>query len=246
MLRKAVELGNTRRGGLASIVKPGDWVVIKVDMRPCADGSATDTRVVKSLVDWLVEHSPARKITIAEGQRCQQQWPDDWATMVADLSRRHPSLTLDFADLNLDEVLELPVPGKPSATRNRDGVYFVPRTIQQCDRLISVAPLKTHPRTGVSLSIGNYFGIAPASKYGASGDGLFQLGEPHEVLMDLFSFHTADYAILCGGAHGNMIIAGAGAPAVDAVGAAVMGIDPSGIPHLNLAAKKATGSWTSI
>jgi len=231
-------LGNTRRGGLASIVKPDDWVVIKVDISTCVAGSVTDPRVVRSLVDWLVENSRARRITIAEGLGCQQGRPDGWTALVTDLSRHHPSLTLYFADLNLDEILELPVPGKPSAGRNPDGVYFIPRTIQECDRVISVAPLKRHPRTEVSLSIGNYFGIAPASKYGPSGDGLFELGESHEVLMDLFSFHTADYAILV---HRNVIIAGANAPAVDTVGAAVMGIEPYGIRHLNLAAKKGYG-----
>jgi uncharacterized protein (DUF362 family) len=278
MLRKAIELGNTRRGGLLSIVKPDDWVVIKVDTRRCqcpgeghVAGSVTDLRVVKSLIDWLVEHQRGSRITIADAPGNRQPaapstavtdvWQTDWDGAFGGLSYRelvagfskHSTAKVDFIDLNVDEILELPVPGKPSASRNPDGLYHIPQTIQQCDRVISVAPLKTHPRTAVSLSIGNYFGIAPASRYGVSGSDLFKLGEPEEVLMDLFSFHTADYAILGGswgmagegtearGIHQNVLLAGVNAPAVDTVGAAVMGIAPSGIRHLNLAAKKGYG-----
>jgi uncharacterized protein (DUF362 family) len=144
----------------------------------------------------------------------------------------------------------MPVQGGVTASKNPDGVYHVPRTIQQCDKLISVAPLKTDAAMGVFLSIGNYFGIAPGSKYGFPKKDLLKLGEPHEVLLDLFSYHPAEFAILGGSwgiegdgpdapggtsIHHNLIIAGGSAVAVDAVAASVMGFDPTRIELLDLA-----------
>ncbi|MBI3696208.1 MAG: DUF362 domain-containing protein, partial [Acidobacteria bacterium] len=123
---------------------------------------------------------------------------------------------------------------------------------------ISVAPLKTHRLTGVSLGMKNYFGIGPGAKYGFPKQGLHKLGAPDEVLVDLFAFHPADYAILGGSwgvegdgpywpgarsVHHNVIVAGADTVAVDSVGASVMGFDPVNIRHLPLAADKGFGIW---
>jgi uncharacterized protein (DUF362 family) len=105
-----------------------------------------------------------------------------------------------------------------------------------------VAPLATSEQTGVSLSVANYRGIAP-------GDHL-KLGQPDEVLVDLFSYHPADYAIV-GGAwgiegggrsvHHNVLVAGANAVSVDAVGAAIMGFEPTRVAHLALAQRRGFG-----
>jgi len=148
------------------------------------------------------------------------------------------------------------VPGKALARSNPQGIYTIPKTIQQCDRLISVAPLKTHSMTGVSLAMKNYFGIGPGAKYGFPKDGLHKVGHPNEVLVDLFGFHPADYAIAGGcwgvegdgphapGAHSihhNVIIAGANAVAVDAVAAAVMGFRAAELPYLGMAERHGFG-----
>ncbi|MGA9623467.1 MAG: hypothetical protein WBQ65_03275, partial [Bryobacteraceae bacterium] len=58
MLRKAISLGTSRRGGLTGIVASDDWVVIKprIQTDPYLRGSVTDLRVVRSLIEFLVEH----------------------------------------------------------------------------------------------------------------------------------------------------------------------------------------------
>jgi hypothetical protein len=182
MLRKAIELGGKRRGELASVIGPEDWVVIKTDITACygldagaryVPGAVTDLRVVRSLIAYLVEHKLGQRFTIAEGSGQWQPiehshkpvdgWTTDWGgafgglsykSMVAELSKRHPNLQFDLVDLNFDESIEMPVPGGVSAKDNPNGMYYVPATIQQCDKLISVAPLKTHPALTVSLSRG--------------------------------------------------------------------------------------------
>jgi len=50
----------------------------------------------------------------------------------------------------------LPVPGKALAHNNPGGRYTVPKVVQQCDKLITVAPLQTDASSGVSLSVKNY------------------------------------------------------------------------------------------
>lgn len=283
MVRKAIELGNTRRGGLASIVAPDDWVVIKPDVSACyglgpADGpshcpyvhgTVTDLRVVKSVISFLAERKRAGRITIAEGS-CQWKprersklstdgWTTDWGGaygglsykgMVQEFSRRYPSIEFEIVDLNFDDHFEAPLatrPGRP---------YAIPKTIRSCDKLISIAPLKTDARCGVALTLANYTGIAPGSRYGFPKTGLDALGAPDEVMLELFLHHPADYSILggCwglegdgphapGGAsvHHNVIIAGANATAVDTVGAAVMGFEAGSIPYLQRLARLGMG-----
>src|SRR5690242_17843503 len=242
---------------------------------PYLAGTVTDLRVIRALIEYLAEHKYGARITIAEGsgewlpvERSKSPvdgWTTDWGgafgglsykTMVQEFTRRYPEIRFETVDLNFDPVVELPVPGKALARNNQDGTYAIPKTIQQCDRLISVAPLKTHAMTGVSLAMKNYFGIGPGAKYGFPKDGLHKLGHPDEVLVDLFSFHPADYAIVGGSwgvegdgphapgarsVHHNAIIAGANALSVDAVAAAVMGFKVSDLPYLSMAERRGFG-----
>jgi uncharacterized protein (DUF362 family) len=269
MLRKAISLGTTRRGGLAAIVAPDEWVVIKPRIETCYEpgpgyirGSVTDLRVVRSLIEFLAEHKCGARFTIAEGSGEWQPrerskaavdgWTTEWGgefgglsydKMIRELSQKYPKMAFDRVDLNFNEAIELPLRGKALA-------YFIPKTIQQCDRIITVAPLATSEQTGVSLSVANYWGIAPGARYGFPKTGLLKLGQPDEVVVDLFSYHPADYAIV-GGAwgvegggravHHNVLIAGANAVSVDAAGAAVMGFDPTGVAHLVLAERRGFG-----
>ena len=243
---------------------------------PYLAGAVTDLRVVHALLTYLAEHKYGARITLAEGsgewlpvERSKSPvdgWTSDWGgafggltyrKMVEEFTRRYPEIRFEIVDLNFDSVVELPVPGKALARNNPQGTYGIPKTIQQCDRLISVAPLKTHAMTGVSLSMKNYFGIGPGAKYGFPKDGLHKLGDSAEVLVDLFSFHPADYALVGGSwgiegdgphapgarsVHHNVIIGGANAVAVDAVAAAVMGFKPAELPYLAMAEKRGFGA----
>jgi hypothetical protein len=276
MLRKAISLGTTRLGGLTTIVASDDWVVIKSAIETCYGlaprylrGSVTDLRVVRSLIEFLVEHKCGARFTIAEGSGEWQPrekskaavdgWSTEWGgefgglsydKMIAELSRKYPKIAFDRVDLNFDESIALPLHGKALARNNPENAYFVPKTIQQCDRIISVAPLATGERTGVSLSVANYWGIAPGAHYGFPKTGLLKLGQPDDVIVDLFSYHPADYAIV-GGAwglegggrsvHHNVLVAGTNAVSVDAVGAAIMGFDPTAVAHLALAQRRGFG-----
>ncbi len=240
-------------------------------------GSVTDLRLMRCLIAYLVEHKHGRRITIAEGSPAWKPiahskasvdgWTTDWGgafdglsykSLIEGFSDRHPDLEFDLVDLNFDTTVDTPVGGQPFAANNQNGMYYLPATIQECDRLITVSPLKIDPRMGVSLSLGNYRGIAPGSQYGFPKTGLDRLGDPDAVVADLFSLRPADYAIV-GGSWGveadrpsgtgtrsvrhNVIVAGPNAVGVDAVAASVMGFDPSSIEHLRYAESLGLGDW---
>ncbi len=251
--------------GLAPSVKDGGA------HQPYIAGSVTDLRVVRAVIRYLVENKCGARITIAEGS---EQWlpvekskspVDGWTTewggafgglsyrkMVAEFSKQHPGVRFEIADLNFSESLELPVPGKALARQNPSGAYAIAKLIQQCDKLISIAPLKTDARTGVALTFNNYFGIAPGAKYGFPKSALLKLGSPEEVMVDLFRYHPADYCILGGpfgvegdgpdgpgavAVHHNLLVTGTNALSVDAMATLLMGFKPEEVPYFALAEK---------
>ncbi len=245
MLRLAVELGGGRRGGLVTAIGRDDWVVLKIRAQSCP-GAITDPRLVAGVLRYLAERGLGRRFSIVEGAGC------DWASatsagfdglsyraMVDTLARQYPALRYELIDLTTAPSLEMPVEGRVFASRNPKGIYRVPRVLRECDKVISMAPLATMTGTGVALSMMSYLGFSPGMR-------VEDLGDPGEVAVDLFSFHPADYAIIGGartadGRRHNVIIAGTNAPAVDAVGAAVMGLDSNAIRHLELAVQHGYG-----
>ena len=284
-VRKAIEMGSTRAGDLSTMIGPDDWVVIKTNISTChglapsitdggahqpyVPGTVTDLRVVRAVINYLVEKKCGARITIAEGS---EQWltaekskspVDGWSSewggafeglsyrkMVAELSARHRGIRFDIADLNADDSIQLPVPGKAIAGNNPGGTYSIGKVIQQCDKLISIAPLKTDARTGVALTFNNYVGIASGAKYGYPKAGLWKLGSPEQVVVDLFGYHPADFCFLGGpygiegdgpdgtgatSVHHNLLIAGTKAGSVDAVAAMLMGFNPAEVPYLAIA-----------
>ncbi len=243
---------------------------------PYIPGSVTDLRIVRAVISYLAEKRRGLRFTIAEGsggwrpsERSNSPvdgWNTDWGgafgglsyrKLVEELSKQYPGIRFEIADLNFADSLELPVPGKAMASNNPGGRYHIPKIIQQCDRLISVTPMKTDSITGVSLSVKNYFGIAPGSKYGFPKRELFKLGAHDEIMLDLFSYHPADFAIVGGcwgvegdgpegpgasSVHHNLILAGAKAFCVDAVAATLMGFQPAELPFLIEGDKRGYGS----
>ena len=238
--------------------------------QPYIAGSVTDPRIVRTVISYLAERKRGLRFTIVEGS---SQWlpmerskspVDGWSTewggafdglsyrkLIAELTSRFPGVRFEIADLNFADSLEMPVPGKALARNNPGGAYTIPKVIQQCDKLISVAPLKTDASSGVSLSVKNYMGIAPGSKYGFPKDALLKLGSADEVMFDLFGYRPADLAVLGGcwgvegdgaSVHHNLAIAGMKALCVDVVAATIMGFKVEELPFLALGEKQGFGT----
>jgi len=112
--------------------------------------------------------------------------------------------------------------------------------------LISVPKLKLHRITGVTLSLKNMMGTV--SRKGSMHSHL------SKNIADLASIVKPSIAVIDGIVAGeghetsenpvemNLVIAGTDPVAVDAVGAAVMGVSPKDIKHLCLAEEKGLGT----
>lgn len=229
-----------------------DWVVMLVRGEDGPPGSGTDPRVARSVLRTLVKLGRGKRFTIARGSAREiDGFSGDWRRLVADMNRFAPALRFELVDLNNDAWIEAPTFDRHMASRNPTGSYAVAKTIRECDRVISVAPLATDPLTGVALAASNFWGIAPGAVYGYPKKKLLDLGAPEEVLLDLYLHQPSRYNILGGSmavegdggtpVRHNVVIAGLSTTAVDAVGAAVMGFDPKRLPLLELFEKRGFG-----
>ncbi|MEM1540112.1 MAG: DUF362 domain-containing protein [Candidatus Bathyarchaeia archaeon] len=214
------------------LIKP-NYIVAK---HP-STGMTTDSRVVEGVVKFLNEHLVSDLI-IGEGSG----WADTFeAFKVAGVDKVAEKWNVKLVDLNKDRFVEV-YPPNPLALRR---VIVAETALKSC--IVSVPKLKIHRLTVVTLGIKNMMG-ALASK------GLLHNGNLHENIADLASALkpslTVIDGIIAGEGHEtngrpvemNLVIAGADPVAVDAVGAAVMGVSPTEVKHLVLAEKKGLGT----
>jgi len=200
-------------------------------------GITTDGRVVEGVVKFLKEHGK-NNIIIGEGSG----WADTFeAFKVAGIDKISEKWKVKLVDLNKDVFVEV-YPPNPFALKK---VKVAKTALESI--IISVPKLKVHRLATVTLGIKNMMG-ALASK------GSMHNGRLNENIADLASMLkpslTVIDGIIAGEGHetsGNpvkmdLIIAGTDPVAVDAVGAAVMGIQPAEVKHLVLAERKGLGT----
>lgn len=153
---------------------------------------------------------------------------------------------IPFADLNYEEV---------GWRRNRGrfsrlpGIFF-PRTVLEADLIVSMPKMKTHHWVGVTCATKNLYGILPGIKYGWPKNVLHHNGIPQTVadiaasaprtiaIVDGIDCMEGDGPILGSLKHMGLVLIGAALPAVDATAARIMGLEPSRIEYLQLAARR--------
>ena len=200
-------------------------------------GITTDGRVVEGVVKFLKEHGK-NNIIIGEGSG----WADTFeAFKVAGIDKISEKWKVKLVDLNKDVFVEV-YPPNPLALKKVEVAKTALESV-----IISVPKLKVHRLATVTLGIKNMMG-ALASK------GSMHNGRLNENIADLASVLkpslTVIDGVIAGEGHetsGNpvkmdLVIAGTDPVAVDAVGAAVMGIQPAEVKHLVLAEKKGLGT----
>jgi uncharacterized protein (DUF362 family) len=271
MTRLAVQ----RAGGLAYVIQPGDWVVIKVNILRFRGqsgynvGVASDLRIVRSLIQQLIEEGDADRISVVEGKQWRTEdggwqavYPEfgglSYTGMLAELQAANSGVTIDYVDLDYPPYTNSPVPGGGLS----QDYYTMPDAILNCDRLIAVPAMKTHTWARVTLANKLYIGATPASfynsgLYGGSWDhGNLPHGPLDRTICDLVSYHPADLSVVGGiwGIEGNgpagsgsirrnIILASKDIVAADAVSAAAMGFNPWDIDYLHLAHNKGFGIY---
>jgi len=219
----------------------GKPILIKpnyINSKHPSTGITTDGRVVEGAVKFLKENKIGEKVLIGEGSG----WADTFeAFKVAAVDMVAKRWDVKLVDLNKDDFVEVHPPCPYSLRKIKVAKTALESTI------ISVPKLKLHRIATVTLSLKNMMG-ALASK------GSMHNGRLSKNIVDLVSVLKPSVSVIDGIIAGeghetsgnpvemNLIIAGTDPVAVDAVGAAVMDIQPSDVKHLVLAGKKGLGT----
>jgi hypothetical protein len=172
-VRRALDL-DTSETNLRKVIKPSDWVIVKINMvcAPIGDslgarrnetfwrdgiehwGDVTDARVVKSVVNYMVEKIKPKRITIVEGSGTwaargkrgqgpqyerysydEDGWNVRWRgfdnicyrEMCEEFTHSQTRTKVDYVDLNEDAYCFVPVPGgafQRTEVKSRNGKRF--------------------------------------------------------------------------------------------------------------------------
>ncbi|MEM3874999.1 MAG: DUF362 domain-containing protein [Candidatus Bathyarchaeia archaeon] len=239
-IETTVKAINAVKSDLDAVLSAEKPILIKpnyITAQHPSTGVTTDGRVVEGVVKFLKEHGKDN-VVIGEGSG----WADTFeAFKVAGIDKISKKWKVELVDLNKDAFVEV-YPPNPLALKK---VKVAKTALESV--IISVPKLKLHRLATVTLGIKNMMG-ALASK------GSMHNGRLHANIADLASVLkpslTVIDGIIAGEGHetsGNpvkmdLVIAGTDPVAVDAVGAAVMGVSPTEVKHLVLAKKRGLGT----
>mgnify|MGYP001194318432 CR=1 FL=1 len=215
-------------------------IVVKVGLveaRPPDQHVAPHPQVVAGLLDQLRRHAPpGATLCLAEGAGHERD--TEYVLERTGLARVLAERDVPFVDLNVDDLVRVPVP-EPVALRE----FMLPRTVVEADVVVSLAKLKTHHRAGVTLGMKNLFGCVPGAVYGFPKTKLHYTGTARAIA-DLASIIRPQLTVLDGvwamegtgpidgrPRHVGVIIAGESAATTDAATARLMGFSPLLIPQ---------------
>jgi uncharacterized protein (DUF362 family) len=242
--------------GLRELIKPGVRIAIKAnltggtwwdtpDKPPATEFFVTHPAVVGALCAWLRE-AGAERLVVVDGLGDETSF-SAWGyremaalqgVELVDLCKPDPS----------PGYYRFLVPGEPLAYE----FFYMNGVIREVDLLFSVAKMKCHTTTGVTLSMKNLFGMVPISEYRYSPaennrsafheSTVFDTRVP-KVIMDLnraapITFSLIDGIFTAEAGAGpwdtamsqvkpGLLVAGLNPVATDAVAAALMGFDPT-------------------
>ncbi|MEW6624666.1 MAG: DUF362 domain-containing protein [Bacillota bacterium] len=222
-----------------------------VHPKKSGSGHITDSRIVFALVELLLETGFKEK-SIVLGEGCGVGFA--FATTLnetmecvkaAGLQPIKEKYGIDIVDLNKDVAVEMDVPDPLVMDKVK-----IAKTVLESDLIINLPVMKTHIRTGVTLSLKNMKGVLP----GIEKRKTHKLGID-EGIADLNSLVRTSLSVVDGivGMEGNweyprdcvplgLLIAGKDPVAVDTVCSKIMGFDPQKIRHINRAAEKQVGT----
>lgn len=270
LVREAVEKG----GGFDKVIRPGDAVLIKPNLVtnvPNGTGATTDVRVAEAVARMALDCG-AKRIVFAEGSstnRGQKSYNSDVTERCfsesgyADLAKKMGAKLIDLNDAGERA-------GGRELVKNvglnhglKKKSYWISKYLFDADCIISVPVLKNHRYAGLTLSLKNYIGIAPADIYQAPGVLPSKFGLDHSTLglaqhiVDLVMIRPPDYAVIdaivglasgekypwFAGPKGPMraILAGRDPVAVDTAACIAMSYEPKTIGHLVFASAVGLG-----
>lgn len=228
--------------GAGDILNKYERVLIKpnyVNASHPSTGVTTDPRVVKSIVEYLLDRGWSNKeFAVGEGGMANYDTMETFKAV--GLVDQLKDLDVKLIDLNAEPHVDVSIPGGKSLKSVKVAKSFV-----DYDCILSVPKLKVHVWSLSTLSMKNMMGgILPK---GIMHDDL------HQKIVDLNRAFGAELTVIdgivgcqshelaCDPINSNVIIAGEDFVATDAVGSFLMGLCEEGVPYLTLARKAGLG-----
>lgn len=235
MVHETLKLLNARK-----IVSPSAKILVKPNCicpQHPSTGITTDAQVVEGIIDFLKE-ADATDITIGEGGNKYTDKTFD-ITGMRRVAIKHGVKLVNF---NNDEYETVTI---PFAT----ALHEVPisKTVLESTCIVNVPKLKMHHMAQITLSIKNLMGVIVGDR------GAIMHTEIDHKLVDLASVVKPQLNVIDGivgsemdeergyPIQTNVIIAGENMVATDAVGSAIMGVNPATVRHLKLAEERNLG-----
>ncbi len=197
----------------------------------------THPMVIRAAAEAFL-HLGAAKVIVAEGAGHRRD-----SLLVLEESGLADVLYEDkipFIDLNFNPVIKI----KNLGGRSKLGDLILPQELLHTDVVVSLAKMKTHHWTGLTLSMKNMFGFMPGIVYGWPKNLLHWAGvtksildinatiKPHLAIVDGIIGMQGDGPIMGTPVQSNVLVMGRNFPAVDSTCARIMGIDPTKISYL--------------
>lgn len=222
----------------------GGSVVLKPNMVEVAEDHPinTDARLLAALVVAFREHG-AREVLVAEGPGHHRDM--EMILAFTGLDALLQDVGARFVDLNVDVTSPVSLPQDVTGL----GSLHLPRTVLECDLLVSVAKMKTHHWVGATLTMKNLFGCVPGARYGWPKNVLHWAGIDRSII-DLWTTLRPGLGVVDGivamegdgpimGTEKPMgiVVMGEQLPAVDATTARLMGFLPERFSYLQVASR---------
>jgi uncharacterized protein (DUF362 family) len=228
-----IEAVDVIRGDRPILIKPN-----YINDKHPSTGITTDSRVIEGLIKYI-KQSGLSNIIVGEGCGLSDTYRAYSVAGVDEVAKRW---SVDAVDLNKDEFTECEPVNPLGLKRVKVAKSALESTI------VSVPKLKIHGSAGVTLSIKNMMGVMTPK-------GSMHRGNLSKNIADLASLVKPSLAVVDGIIAGeghetsgspvemNLVLAGKDPVAVDAVGAAVMGVPPRSVEHLIYAEQRGLGTY---
>ncbi|NLX14083.1 MAG: DUF362 domain-containing protein [Phycisphaerales bacterium] len=266
-------------GGIDSIIHPGETVFIKpnlggLDFMPqnvFTTGESAKVEIIAVVAEECLK-AGAGKVIIGEGGQIPTfSWENavtlDGSTNLATEARRLDAAYPGRITLVCLEA-ESPTWDAIPSPRTDLGHIYVSSHVTQADRVISIAPLKSHRWTYLTGAMKNFVGTASLKRHSTIPFSRSRLhsaaGGVTQCFLDIVHTVQPDLAIIDGsiGCEGNgphvapfwgktvdirdrlgewFLLAGTDAAAVDATAARIIGLDPEAVPCLQQAYEQGIG-----
>jgi uncharacterized protein (DUF362 family) len=241
-------LAQTIREGLLSVgFEParvrGRRVLLKPNLvEPSRDAPHVVTH--PAVVLAAVEVFRAWGADVAVGEAPGHVRDTEQALVESGLGEALRSDRVEFIDLNYAEVQRVPNRGRLSELKE----FQFPTAVATADLIVSMPKLKSHHWVGITASMKNLYGTLPGLAYGWPKNVLHFAGIPQTVV-DINASLPERIAIvdgiLCMEGDGpimgtpkpmGILAVGTNPTALDATLARIIGLDPTRVPYLDLAA----------